>query len=73
MLGNSLPYARAEGKARPHPCQQEEGGDWRVLELKGISVPVASAAQKLPDGTIPFGTETASLGVGVSHALPYWF
>lgn len=27
--------------------------------------------QRLPDGTVPFGTETASLGVGVSHAFPH--
>lgn len=33
-------------------------------------MPAASTAQRLPDGTIPSGTETVSLGVDVSYAIP---
>lgn len=44
------------------------GGHWSWRPLLCLA---ASAGQRLPDGTVPFETETASLGVGVSHALPH--
>ena len=70
-MASSLPQARAEVEERLHPCQQEEGEDFKALQLEGTAAPAALAAQRLPDWTIPFGTGTASLVVGVAQPLPH--
>ena len=67
VMDSSLPCARAEAERRLHPCQQEGGEGLKALQPEGTSAPVASAAEKLPGWTIPFGI----LGVAVAQPLPH--